>query len=96
MDDLLSQYLLKGDLIGFIIALYTSVMGEVFFAFILLGISVPLYIRTQSLAYVTVVWIILGALLEAIIPTTGLSLGKILMVLGVAAILYQLFVRERG
>jgi len=94
ISTLLWQYLLKGDLTGFIIALYTYSLGEIFFGLILLAIFIPLYIRYQSLMAVSVIMILLGSMIEYLVPTQGITMSKILIILGIAGILYRLFVRR--
>ena len=64
--DLLDQYLQGGDLVGFIIAVYTSLIGEIFFGLIILIVSIPLYLRTQSVMYCSILWITVSSLLIAI------------------------------
>lgn len=92
--ELLWQYLQQGDLVGFATALFTSVLGDLFYALILLALTLPLYIRTQSLSYVAVLWIVLSGALVVLVPAEAQRLLRLLFVLGVAAILLKLFVRS--
>ena len=91
IGNLITQYLPLGDISGFVIALYTYSMGDIFFGLVILAILTPIYIRYQSLGAVAVIMFVAGTLLETLVPFAGLDLGKILLVLGVAGILYSLF-----
>jgi len=95
-DNLIEQYLLNNDLIGFIIAIYTSVLGQLFYGVLVMIITVPLYMRTQSLSYVTILWILMGTLIETVLPIAVFNIGHVLIVLGIAGLLYKLFTSERG
>ena len=90
MSDLLSQYLMQGDFIGFINAVYTSILGELWFAIPLLILFVPLYIKTESLEFCAILWILIGGLLIAMLPAMAATTGTLLLVLGLAVLLYRL------
>jgi len=92
MSDLITQYLLQGDLVGFIFAVFTSSMGEYFYGIIVLVLTVPLYIRTQSLTYVYLLWALLGGILTALLPLGVLSVANIFLALGIGGLLYKLYV----
>ena len=94
--DLLSTYLMKGDLIGFLMALYTSTMGDLFYGLLVVAFTIPLWIKTGSFIYVAAIWMLIGFTLEALIPSPALSLGKVLLVLAVAAILFKVFLGGGG
>ncbi len=87
--------LLAGNIPGFIISIYTDVMGQYFMGMLLLTIFSLLYIRTGSLLYGAVIWILVAGGLEAVVPTAGLSIGKLFIVFGIAAGLYSLFTRSK-
>lgn len=89
-----STLLDEGDLSGFVIGTYTDVVGDLFWGLVFLGCLAPIYIRTQNLGYVSILWVILGALLEMAVPAEAMSLGKILIILGLAVLLYRVFVRS--
>lgn len=90
MSDLLSQYLMQGDFIGFINAVYMSILGELWFAIPLLILFVPLYIKTESLEFCAILWILIGGLLIAMLPAMAATTGTLLLVLGLAVLLYRL------
>ena len=85
----------NGDITGFVISVYTDPMGQYFMGFVLITIFALIYLRTSSLLYASVVWILLSFSLEAAVPTAGLSIAKLFLVFGVAAGLYSLFSRSR-
>lgn len=103
MIELLARYALaafnetlleNGDLSGFVLGTYTDIIGDFFWALVFLGCLTPIYIRTQSIGYMAILWVILGSLLELVVPAAGASLGKILLILGLAVVLYRIFVRS--
>lgn len=91
MTDLLQQYLMQGDLLGFVNAVFTSSMGSIYYGFLMLIVIVPLYARTQSLAYVTVLAIILSAAFYALVPVAAQSIVGLLLVLAVGGTMLYLF-----
>jgi len=88
------QYLINGDLIGFINAVFTSRLGELWYALIVFAITFPLYLRTQSLIFVCILWILLGNILVVMVPISVFKLGYVLMVIGIGGLLYKLFRKD--
>jgi len=93
--ELMNQYLKTGNLVGFVFAIYSSLIGDLIFGIIILIISIPLYLRTQSLAYVALLWLLLGSMFAFLIPIPARMTGYVFMILGVAGILYKLFIGSR-
>jgi len=91
----LTTYLRSGNLIGFVTSAYTNLMGEVFWAVIVLVISVPIYMKTGSLVYVSVMWLLLGSILGAMLPPEASHIAWILIGLGVSVIFYKLVEASR-
>lgn len=89
-SNLLLQYLLHGDMIGLVIAVYTSTMGEWFFGAVMLIVSVPLYIRTQSVTYCVVLWLVCSGMLMVIVPFQFQKVISLFIILTVAGIIYSL------
>jgi len=81
---------MQGDFIGFINAVYMSILGELWFAIPLLILFVPLYIKTESLEFCAILWILIGGLLIAMLPAMAATTGTLLLVLGLAVLLYRL------
>lgn len=61
LESPLFQYLLEGNLLYFVIACYTTVMGNVFFGVIIFFASALVYIKTKSLFLVGIFYTLLGA-----------------------------------
>lgn len=95
--DQLNQFLWEGDYFGFLQAIYTSAFGtaDIFYAFVTLLIVLPLYIRTKSLMFCALVWIVLGSLFIMASPLVS-GVAIFLMGLGLASLLYKLMMRVRG
>jgi hypothetical protein len=90
---LLLTYLQTGDLIGFIMACYVTKLGQVFYAILALLLTVPLAIRTQSVVYVAVVWLVLAGVFQAAVPLIAPA-SVLLTILAIAALLYKAYARE--
>ena len=80
----MTQYFIDGNLINGISDYYIESLGtSVFFGLLFLAINIYLYIRGNSLEYVAILWLLLGTALEIFVPGPALSIGKILMVIGI-------------
>lgn len=93
--DLAYVYIIKGDLTGFVTAIYTSLLGEAFFAILILIITLPLYLRTQSLSYVSLLWLLLGSVFAALLPPAARNIAYVFIILGTGGLLYKLWRREK-
>jgi len=93
LEDLswLFQYLQQGDLFGFFTAIFTRLIGDIFWGFILLFIAIPLYIRYQSIIPVAILFIGLGSLFIRFVPFTTFGTVYVLLGFGVGALLYKGF-----
>jgi len=89
MEDLLWQYLQRGDLIGFINAVYLNIIGEAWFIIPYFTVFALLYIKTESLAYCAIVWILLSSTLLYAFPAEAGTVAGLFLVLAIAVILYR-------
>jgi hypothetical protein len=89
MEDLLWQYLQNGDLIGFINAVYQSIMGEAWFIIPYFAIFALLYVKTESLSYCAIVWILLSSVLLYAFPAEAGTVAGLFLVLAVGIILFR-------
>ena len=89
----LQQYLMQGDLLGFIQACFTRIMGDAFWGAIILIFGGYLAIRHQSIIPLIILFIGLGSLLLAFVPYAGYRIGYFLIGLGLAGMLYK-FIRQ--
>lgn len=90
---LLLTYLQAGDYLGFIMACYTTRIGQLAYVLIILMFTVPLALRSQSITYVAIVWIILGGVFQTAVPLIGPA-TVIFEILGIGALIFKLFARE--
>ena len=93
----LRQFILEGDIFGFLQAVYTSAFGsaDIFYVVLTLMIMIPLYIRTKSLIFCAIAWILLGSLFIIAFPLVS-GVAILLIVMGLASLLFKLFMRVRG
>lgn len=88
--EMLLQYLLQGDFLGFLTGCFTTRIGQNFYAILALIFSIPLYNRTQNVMYCSLVWIILGGLFIIAMPLVS-PVAVLLVTLGVSVTLLKLF-----
>lgn len=95
LADALMQYLVEGDFIGFVVACYTTRIGQNGFwgIVMLMGFGV-LYNRTKSLAVCGIAWILVGSLLITAMPLVS-PIAVILVTFGIVGILYDLLGSRR-
>lgn len=89
--DLLMQYLINGDLLGFLVACFTTRMGQSFYAFIAFIVSVPLYNRTQTVIFPVVLWLLLGGLFFIAMPMIS-PVAVLLVIVAITVVMLRLFV----
>lgn len=92
--DSLIQYLINLDLFGFITAIYVTRMGQVFYAFLMLFVTVTLYARTKNLAYLILVWLVVGGLGFAVSAPLISPLATLLTVLAITVLILKLYWRH--
>jgi hypothetical protein len=92
----LLQFLVEGDWLGFLQAVYVAAFGsaDIFYAVLIMMFMSPLYIRTKSLLLVCILWILIGGGIITVAPLLS-NLAMFLMVFGIAGILYRVFI-QRG
>jgi len=93
----LLQFLVEGDFLGFLQAIYVSafVSSDVFYGMLILLFTAPLYIRTRSLLLMSILWSLLGTLFIVAMPLVA-GLGIFLWILAVGPMLLKLFLTVRG
>jgi len=82
IDDLITQYLPLGDMSGFIIANYTQVLGIGFFAIVFLVPVIGIYMKGGMIAALLAILMLWG-IMQGVIPSAGLQLGMIFLVVGI-------------
>jgi hypothetical protein len=94
---LVGQYFLRGDFIGFFIALFSYAFGEISFFYTMMAfiIGTIIYIRFKSVLICFVFWIICGGAIAALIPT-GAVFGILLGVIATGTLLFKLFMSRRN
>jgi hypothetical protein len=65
------QYLVNGDYLGFINSYYTSQIGELFYAFIMLICYVGLYLRLKSIVIPLIAWTLMGGFWIRMAPSVS-------------------------
>jgi len=85
-----NQYLPLGDFTGFIIAIYAQYLGDVGLGMIFFTITAALYVRYQNFSLISILWLVIGGLIQAAIPTDPINIGSVFFFLGLAGILYKI------
>ena len=91
---LVDTWLATGDVLGFFVAIYTSVLGMMFFGVIIFAMTVPLYIRYQNIGPPLIVAFLSVTFLESVIPPEGLDIVRLMVVVGIAVVFYWVFTRR--
>lgn len=89
MDPLL-QYLVEGDLIGFVVACYTTRIGSLFWAMLWMTLGTITYIRTKQLVIVAVLFTLLGGLFMASAKVFSF-VATFFLALGLAGLLWEVY-----
>lgn len=85
------NYIINGDLVGYINAVYTGVVGPFYFGFLVLFVLMPLYLRSKSAIYVMIFWIVTGVALIQILPAGFYQVGAGLFYLIGGGLLFYVF-----
>lgn len=85
-------YLVNGDYLGFVHSIFYSLMGQTFYAFIMLILYVGLYLRLKTIAMPSIAWLLMGGFWAGLAPAFT-PVPYILSGIGVAGILYSLYSR---
>lgn len=85
------NYLVNGNFLGLVNALFLSVfqLQSIVVAVFLLVFFAPLFIKTRNLLLCSILWILIGGSFIALVPDLA-GLAVILLILGVASLLYKL------
>ena len=83
--------LLTGDILMAVISVFTNVMDYWFYALILLGFEILVYLKTENITMVAVIGIISIATMSALIPTAGMSFAIIAFFIITAAVFWKIF-----
>lgn len=93
----LLQFLFEGDFLGLLQAIYVSAFqsSDIFYGMLTMLFTSPLYIRTRSLMLLVIIWMLLGSLFIVAMPIVS-GLGFFLVIMGLAASFFKLFLTLRG
>lgn len=93
----LLQYLYEGDVLGFLQAVYVSAFqsADIFYAMVALLFTAPLYIRTKSLLFMSIIWTLLGGFFLVAMPIVS-GVAMLLLIFGLAGMLFKLYMYVKG
>jgi len=86
------QYFFSGDFLGAFQALYVNVFHSVdlFYAMLLLLFTMPIYIRTKSLTFLSILWILIGSIVITVVPSVA-GMAVLFLGLGIGGLLFKTF-----
>jgi hypothetical protein len=84
----LFQYILEGDYLYFVVACYTTVMGQAFFGLVAFFVSAVVYLKTKSLYLVGFLYILFGPTYLALVREFSF-LAALFTVVGVVSVLAE-------
>lgn len=88
--DMLWQFLLEGNFLGFVHAFYYRLIGEGFYAVIFFMVAGIIYARYQDIRIVLVVWTLMAVFFAQLAPAV-VGVIFLLCMLGLAKTLYSMF-----
>lgn len=91
VGDAVLNALKSGDIFGATWVYLYGIMGPILPAGVCFGLSAALYIRTQDLAYVAAVWLIVGTAMMSSIPGTDIAIGRVLFIIGVSVMAIRMW-----
>ena len=95
-SEYIDQLIDDGKWLEAMVAIASESMGQwVFYGIMFLAIFAVLYIRNQSLIPLVIIGLLIFGLVRINIPPPLMSLVLVIMSIGVGALIYMLFVRER-
>ncbi len=84
-----------GDFLAGVAAIYTAVLGPVFFG-VVVGLAIlPLYLKTNSIVLPLGVLMLLSGLVEVVLPPAAVDLVRFLVIILVASGLFLMVTRGR-
>lgn len=83
--------LTSGEILEAIISTYTNVMGEMFYALIIMFGLTLVYIKTKNIGVVGVIALLVGGSVVTLLPAITQRLFYLLLVFGIAATIYKIF-----
>jgi hypothetical protein len=83
-------YLLEGNYLGFIVACYTILIGEGFYAYVMLVGFGIVYARTRNLGLIAIMWTVLGSFFILLAPLAS-PIVVMLWIFGVVGTLFSLY-----
>jgi len=86
------QYFFSGDFLGAFQALYVNVFHSIdlFYAMLLLLFTMPIYIRTKSLTFISILWILIGSIVITVVPSVA-GMAVLFLGLGIGGLLFKTF-----
>jgi len=89
--ELLAQYLIQGNLLGFLVATFTTRLGQGFWALISFYIGVVFYNRTETVMVPAVLWLLLGGFFLMAMPLVS-PVAVLLIIMAIAVMFSRAFV----
>ena len=94
-NDLIFQYVVLGDLPGFILSIYVAKLGAQFFIFPLLLISIIVYQKLGAIP-TAITWVMFWGGWNIALPPTAINAAVIMLVLSLAGLITILFISRRS
>jgi len=89
IDTSLWVYLINGDFIGFVVACYTSRIGQGFYAVLMLVLFGVVYNKTKSVALCSILWLLIGGALIIAMPIVS-PVAVVFSCIGLTGLVYQM------
>jgi hypothetical protein len=92
---LVDTWLGTGDISGFLIAIFTSEMGALFYLSVLIMVSIPIFQAYGAIA-TSIIWILIWGTVSVALPAIALDIGLIMLGLSVGFLIFSVYMGRRG
>jgi len=94
-SSLINTWLRTGDVSGLFIAMFTSEMGSLFYLFVLIMVSIPIFQAYGAIA-TSIIWVLVWGTVSVAVPAVALDIGLILLGLSVGFLIFSVYMGRRG
>lgn len=85
------ELLISGKVLDAVVNTYTGVMGEMFYALIIMFGLTLVYIKTKNIGVVGVIALLVGGSVVTLLPAVAQRFFYLLLVFGIAVTIYKVF-----
>jgi len=85
------EYIQKGEIIRAVTIPYTNIMGNFFYAIIVLMAMLLIYVKTEDYTVTTITGLLIAPTIGVLLPVDTLFVAYFSITIGITSVLYKLF-----